>query len=83
MSKLDNKILELQAKGLHTSRHNVLYTTDLEKLFASSPLSKQEPKGFQTKSGFSIAILITIRPTALWNLSINQIQKTKIRDQIL
>lgn len=62
---MDNKALQLQAKGLHTRHQNVISKEDLILLLISSLLSSGTPKGSQMRLVFTIGLPAAMRPTAL------------------
>jgi len=80
---LDNKAREQQREGNHVVSHNVLSRQDLLQLYRSESLSKETPKGFQTRLIFTIGVLTAMRPTALASLTLSQFKKIKIGDEVV
>lgn len=83
VSVFDDKIGSLPAKNIHTTSHNVLSGSDLEKWFSSPSLSKQTPRRFQAQLVFSTGILHAMRATVLRYLSVKQFEMTKIWEQLV
>lgn len=64
-----------QSKGVAPESHNALSKEDVTKLYDSSLLDPATPHGFQARLMFSIALISTMRPYALVNLTLGQVQE--------
>ena len=77
MAVLDNRFSAQQSDGMRTNSHNTLSTEDLHLLYGSQHLSRDTPQGFQARLVFSMALITAMRPTALVELTTQQVTKER------
>lgn len=72
---IDNKCKDLQEKGLYPQGHNVLSDADVLKLYTSSELTMDHPRGLITRLILDLAYVTTWRPGMISSLRMDQIRK--------
>lgn len=83
MEVADKKIRSLQREGMNTKSHNFLLNEDIDTIFQSPSLSKNTPKGYQTRLVVTVGILIGMRPTGFSPLLVSQFERVKLRDSVV
>ena len=77
MAVLDNRFSAQQSDGMRTNSHNTLSTEDLRLFYGSQHLSIDTPQSFLARPVFSMALITAMRPTALVELTTEQVTKER------
>ena len=77
MAVLYNRFSAKQSEGTRNIGHKTLSTEDLRELYGSLHLYRDTPKGFQARLVFSMALITAMRPTALVELTTEQVNKER------
>lgn len=77
MAVLDNRFSAQKSQVMRTNSHNNLTTEDLRLIYGTLHLSRDTPQGFQARLVFSMAIITAMKPTALVELTTDQVTKKR------